>query len=160
MFCGISKKRVQNSLCGSVCNTLPMVNGKDLINLSKSGSHTTIRSRQGNMLFLFYVFTCSSSIKQSIFLSLQQPLSYCNFDTPRFSRVGFTVSKCVLTPAVTSLDKVTGTHSLEMSAGLQGATECDVAAGGERSVTLQHLKVEWKVMHCSDGQVKGSVKVF
>lgn len=54
----------------------------------------------------------------------------------------------MLTPAVTSRDKAMGTYSFHMSAGIQGATEREVAAGGERSVTWQHLKVELSSTLC------------
>lgn len=66
-FC---KKRVQHLLRGSVCNTFPLVNRRDLINLSESVSLEP-RGRKsltgGDVDFLFHVFTFLQHIKKSFF---------------------------------------------------------------------------------------------
>lgn len=59
-FQGISaKRRIQHLLRGSACNSFPLVNRKDLINLSNCGS------LEPRLFFLFRVFTFLQHIKPS-----------------------------------------------------------------------------------------------
>lgn len=73
-FQGISaKRRIQHLLRGSACNTFPLVNRKDLINLSNCGS---LEPR----LFFYFVYLHFYNISSLPFL-VSLSLSVCSLDT-------------------------------------------------------------------------------
>lgn len=73
-FQGISaKRRIQHLLRGSACNTFPLVNRKDLINLSNCGS---LEPR----LFFYFVYLHFYNISSRPFLA-SLFLSVCSLDT-------------------------------------------------------------------------------
>lgn len=73
-FQGISaKRRIQHLLRGSACNSFPLVNRKDLINLSNCGS---LEPR----LFFYFVYLHFYNISSLPFLA-SLSLSVCSLDT-------------------------------------------------------------------------------
>lgn len=72
-FQGISaKRRVQHLFCGSACNAFPLVNRKDLINLSKCGSaepHWRKILTGGDVDFFYFMYLHFYNISSSPFLA-------------------------------------------------------------------------------------------